>query len=55
MSNTRVRFYRSVQAQLLFWFLILGLVPSMLIGIIAFLNAQNALQNSINVGWGIAK
>lgn len=48
MNSSKIPFYRSLQGQLIFWFLLLGLIPLILTGIIAFVSANNALQNSID-------
>ncbi len=47
MSETRIPFYRSLQGQLMFWFLLLGLLPLAIISGVAFVSANNALQASI--------
>lgn len=41
----RISFFRSVQGQLIIWFLILGLVPLAVIGVTAYYSGQQALQD----------
>jgi methyl-accepting chemotaxis protein len=46
-TNTRVSFIRSIRGQMLVWMLLLGLIPLCVMGVIAFVTAQNALRLSI--------
>ncbi|HLY27685.1 MAG TPA: methyl-accepting chemotaxis protein [Aggregatilineales bacterium] len=43
-TNTRVNFFRSIQGQILIWLLLLGLIPLLVLGITAYITAQNALR-----------
>lgn len=43
-SNSIANFFRSIQGQLIVWFLLLGLVPMVIIAAVAWLNSQSALQ-----------
>jgi len=45
--ETKIPFFRSIQGQLILWFLILGLVPLIAMGVVAYLNAQSALNERI--------
>jgi methyl-accepting chemotaxis protein len=47
-SQVNVRLYHSLRGQLVFWFLLLGIVPLLILGVIAFASANAALRNSIN-------
>ncbi|MCC7449271.1 MAG: HAMP domain-containing protein, partial [Anaerolineae bacterium] len=46
-SETKIPFFRSIQGQLILWFLILGLVPLIVMGTVSYLNAQSALNERI--------
>lgn len=46
-QNARVAFLRSIQGRLLIFFLVLGLIPLLVMGVIAYVNAQNALRERI--------
>ena len=43
-QNQNVRFYRSIQSQVMLWTMVLGLVPLIIMGAIAYGTAQNALH-----------
>ncbi len=47
-SQFNITFLRSIQGQLIAWFLILSLIPLAVIGVTSYLSAQNALQSSIH-------
>lgn len=47
-TSSKIPFYRSIQGQLIFWFLAVSLIPLIVMGVIAFYNANDALQNSID-------
>jgi methyl-accepting chemotaxis protein len=47
MTANRIPFYRSIQGQLMFWFLLLGLVPLIGMGTVSFISADSALRSSI--------
>jgi hypothetical protein len=46
-SNAVINFFRSIQGQLIIWFLLLGLVPMIVIAGFAWLNSQHALRLAI--------
>lgn len=46
MSTENIPFYRSIQGQLILWFLILGLVPLIVMGGVSYFNATTALDES---------
>lgn len=54
----KIPLYRSIRGQLIFWFLVLSIVPLMVMSAISFVSAQQALEESIDntlVGLGNAK
>jgi len=46
--ETKLPLYRSIRGQLIVWFLLLGLIPLIVMGSISFVNADNALEDSIS-------
>jgi methyl-accepting chemotaxis protein len=49
-ETTRVSFFRSIQGQLIVWFLALGLIPLIVVGVVSYVSANNALRDSIQNG-----
>lgn len=49
-DSTRVGFFRSIQGQLVLWFLVLGLVPLVVMGVVSYINAEQALRVRIQSG-----
>lgn len=47
MQTKRLNFFRSIRGQLILWFLALGLVPVLVVGIVAYISAQDALSKNI--------
>lgn len=47
LMQTNIPLYRSIRGQLIFWFLMLGLIPLIVMGGVSFINANNALEDSI--------
>ncbi|MBZ0292048.1 MAG: methyl-accepting chemotaxis protein [Anaerolineae bacterium] len=48
VNNTKIPIYRSLQSHLTLWFLLLGLVPLIVLGVLSLVNANNALKDSID-------
>ncbi len=45
-GDRRVQFFRSIQGQVMLWMLMLGLIPLLVMGIISYGTAQNALHET---------
>ena len=51
----RVRFFRSIQGQILIWLLLLGLVPLIIMSLTFYFSSENILRNDIQTrlkDWG---
>ncbi len=46
-TNTKLNFFRSIQGQLIIWFLAIGLIPLIIIGALSYLNAESALRETV--------
>jgi methyl-accepting chemotaxis protein len=46
----KVGFFRSIQVRLIFWFLIVGLIPLATMGIVGYVSAEKALSDRIHDG-----
>ncbi len=47
LTNTQVRFFNSIQVRILLWTLALGLIPVILVGLLAYTNSQTALSTAV--------
>ena len=45
-KNVKLPFFRSMRGKLLLWFLLLALIPLVVVGVLAYVQAQNALQQA---------
>jgi methyl-accepting chemotaxis protein len=47
VNMQKIPFFRSIRGQFILWFLVIGMLPLLTMGLISFVSAQQALQDSI--------